>query len=237
MAMEKLENIDKSLTQTIISSDLQGVSTDLMESILDSTLNEGLLRDIPVLGSIVGLGKSAITIRDRIFLKKILSFLSGIGHVSDDERRKMIEKIDNNKNTKIKVGEKLIYLLDKCDDHISAEYISQFFCAYLKGKISYQDFLRGGTIIQNIFLDDLRYFLDNELSHFKRTVSSEEAPTEDEFPLINMGILGFGYESAEMVNQFHYEYQESSKVFRSGRAVVWVSDIGEKLKSNLTTIK
>ncbi|MDZ7740301.1 MAG: hypothetical protein U5Q03_00655 [Bacteroidota bacterium] len=71
-----MNKIESSLTETIRTSDLQKVSVDLAEILVDSMINDGVFKDIPILGSIVGLGKTASTIKDTLFLKKIIHFLT-----------------------------------------------------------------------------------------------------------------------------------------------------------------
>ncbi len=145
---------------------------------------------------------------------------------------KMIDSVNESNKHRIKVGEKLIYILDKCDDFIDAKYISQLFCAFLKEEIRYQDFIKGSRIIQNIFIGDLEYFLDNEPSKFARKAHPEEAPDEDEFPLINAGILGFGNNSINIGDQNEWKAEGKFEV-RGGEVVIWITVIGEILKKIL----
>ncbi|WP_335964599.1 hypothetical protein [Galbibacter sp. PAP.153] len=84
-----MNKIDKSLTKTIKTSDLQNVSTDLAEVILDSMLDDGILKDIPILGSIVGMGKTASTINKRCsFSKKNNLFFDRVKRYSNRTERK-----------------------------------------------------------------------------------------------------------------------------------------------------
>ena len=164
--MDEIKQIDKSLSETIRNSDLKGISEDFAEIAIDSMLNEGVLKDIPIVGTILKIGKTFTTVKDQLFLKKIIAFLSQIKDVPQERRKQMIDTINDDKEQRIKVGEKLIYILDKCDDFIDAQYVAQLFCAFLQEKIEYGDFLRGSRIIQNIFVGDLEYFLEGETSFF-----------------------------------------------------------------------
>lgn len=230
--MEELNNFENSFSETIKNSDLQNVIEGLTETFLDSMLNEGLLKDLPIISSIVGLSKTALSVKNKLFLKKIIFFLTEINHISAEERKLMIDSVNESKKQNVKVGDKLIYILDKCDDYIDAKYIAQFFCAFLEKKISYDEFLRGSRIIQNIFNGDLEYFLSTDLSMFEKSASTEEAPDEDVFPLINVGICGFGYNPINVEDQDDYEMGSRYKV-RGGEAIIWVSSIGHKIKSIL----
>lgn len=227
-----MQNIDKALQSTVRNSNLENVTINITEVITDSFLDSGILKDLPVISTFVGLGKTAISIKDKLFLKKVICFLEGLKDIPIQKRQKMIDLIDLNEEKQIKVGEKLIYILDKCDDHIDSKYIAQFFCGYLEEKITYEDFLEGARIIQNVYIKDLEYFLRTELVKIEEEASIEEAPDEITFPLINCGICGFGYNPVRVEDP--EEYGTERYVVRGGEAVIWVTTIGHKLKNNLT---
>ena len=133
---------------------MKEISIEFAENILDSIMKDGIVKELPIIGTLFGINNLALTIKDKIFLKKIIYFLNGINHISVSKRQEMIDLVNNSSIQKVKVGEKLIYILDRCEDHISAKYLAQLFCAFLEAKLSYQDFLRGARIIQNILLQD-----------------------------------------------------------------------------------
>lgn len=226
--MTQITNIDTSFSETLRNSDLKDFTIDFAENFMDSMLEEGVLKDLPIVGYVFGIGKFAINFKDKLFLKKIIYFLSGVNHISSENRREVIDEINESKNYKVKVGEKLIYILDKCDDHITAKYVAQFFAAFLERKINYHDFLKGSRIIQNIFQVDLEYFIDANISEFQVTGSSDEFPNEDQFPFINIGLCGFGYNKTHLENAGFGE-----KEISGGEAQIWITEIGEKIKSVL----
>ncbi|CAG5082635.1 hypothetical protein [Parvicella tangerina] len=157
--MSNINNISNSFEQTIKDSDLQNVSIELSEVVLDSVLKDGILKDIPILGTIVGLGKTSVKVTDILFLKKVVSFLFEIKTIDPEERKKMINKIDSSQDFKLKVGEKLLFIIDKCDDHENAKYVSMFFAGFLEGEIVYSQFLRGAKMIQQVYTGDLIDFI------------------------------------------------------------------------------
>jgi hypothetical protein len=156
--MNELDNLSQSLEQTIKDTDLQDVTIDLAETFTDAILKDGIVKDIPIFGTIVGLTKSVINLRDRLFLKKIIYFLKNLNSIPKGARHEMISKIDGSDEYKIKVGEKLLYIIDKCEDHKSADNIGKLFCAFLDNAITYADFLRGASIIDNISMQTWIHF-------------------------------------------------------------------------------
>jgi hypothetical protein len=147
------------LTETIKEKNFQDVVADLGEIALDAVLNEGILRDIPLLGSFLGLSNATLSIQDKLFTKKILSFLLELKNTDVDSRRTQIEKIDRDPNYKTKVGEKLLYIIDKCEDSEKATYIGKLFRFYIEEKMTYEEFLRASKSVELTFLYDLKRFI------------------------------------------------------------------------------
>jgi hypothetical protein len=154
--MKKLPN---TLTETIKDDNFRELIANFGETALDSVLDEGVLREIPLVSSLFGLAKATISIQDKLFTKKILTFLLQLKNTDTDSRRKQIEKIDSDPAYKTKVGEKLLYIIDKCEDNEKADYIGRLFQCYLEEKISYENFLRASKCIELTFLDDLKRFI------------------------------------------------------------------------------
>ena len=154
-----LDNLSLYVTDVLCSANLKGLSVDFAEITLDSILKNEALKSIPVVKSLLAIIETTQNISNYLFLKKIVVFLSNIKKVSAKKRKEMINKIDTSKEYKVKVGETLLNLLDKCDSTEKAAYLGTWFTAFLKGKISYGMFLNGAHIINNVYLHDLEYFL------------------------------------------------------------------------------
>lgn len=160
--MKKSNKLANYFDETLKSNDLHNVSSGLTEALTDSLLSDGVLKDIPIINTLIGIGKTSIKISDVIFLKKVISFLTELEKVNISDRREMIQKIDLSENYSIRVGEKLLYIIDKCDDHENAKFVSKFFAGYLEDEIDYNCFLRGAKIIERIFISDLITFIHEE---------------------------------------------------------------------------
>lgn len=154
--------LHESIVESIKSNGILKITLDFGEAIIDSNLDDGILKDIPFIGSIINLNKGFVSIQDRIFSKKILNFLFQLKDIPEDKRIKAIQKIDDSKDERIKAGEKIIYLIDKADDHIKAEFIGLLFSEYIRENLTYEEFKRSSEIINKTFLDDLIWFLKSD---------------------------------------------------------------------------
>ena len=63
------------LTETIKDDNFQDLIMDLGETAIDAVLDEGVLKEIPILGSFLGVARATMSIQDKLFTKKLLTFL------------------------------------------------------------------------------------------------------------------------------------------------------------------
>ena len=105
--VEETDNHDKStdLEYSIVESIRNSPEThDLVVSYaelgLEAITDSELIDQIPVLNTLVALGKAALSIRDRIFAKKMLRLLSGLGLPSSEDIERWKEELGNERSQK-----------------------------------------------------------------------------------------------------------------------------------------
>ncbi|EII3003572.1 hypothetical protein LG784_003518 [Vibrio cholerae] len=214
--------LSKSLEDSLKKDDLSNLAIDLGEVGIDAILEGGLLRDIPILSTIVSSINVIGSVRDALFTKKLISFLSELSDVSVEQRRSMIESIDNSNDYKIKVGEKLIYIIEKAEDHYTSKIIAIFFSEFLSGKITYNQFLKISRIIDSMFIDDFLEFASD---------SSEPIDFYSDNTFINTGLVDVYYEPVVVTDGDKYD--EYDKYVTSGGVSLYVTRIGEIVRSVL----
>lgn len=167
-----MSDIQQSFNSSIIGPlSLDGL-IELSEYSIDEIIKNDTIKQIPVIKTLFAVIQTGLNIRDRLFLKKITVFLAGISHIPEDKRQEMINKIDNSKKYRIRVGEKLLYILDNCDDCINAENVAKLFSAMISGEISYEEYLGASRIVSRVSADELKLFID---SHYEPPALSYEA--------------------------------------------------------------
>lgn len=176
--------IGKGLTDIIKNQDLHKVLADLGDSLSDGIVDESVIKNIPYLSILLGLKDAVISIQDKLFTNKLLHFLNELKDTTVEERIAQIERINNNSDYKSKVGEKLLYILDKCDDNEKAIYVGKLFQCYIEEKISYEDFLRASKCIEIAFLSDLKRFVIEKWD-FKLV--------DDAIDIVGTGLMSISY--------------------------------------------
>jgi|SRR5690554_2051846 len=235
--MNELKKISSAFEDTLKDTDLHSMTIDLAETFSDTFLHDGLLKDIPIIGTIVNLSKVAMNLKDRLLIKKLIYFLSELKEIDTEKRERLISQIDNSDKEKIKVGEKLLYIVDACDDHISARYIAVLFKAFLNEKISYSEFIRCSSIIRRLIIEDLEKYIDTEIEELECIEDPNDYTVSDfQFSLINAGICATGTEQISISDQDDYKRASISDryVVSGGEFVIYLTPIGHKLKTILT---
>ncbi len=231
--MNELNKLSHSLENTIKDSDLQNVTSELAETFTDSILNDGLLRDIPIIGTIVGLGRVALNLNERLLVKKIISFISEIKDIDQKKRQKLIHSINNSEKNKLKVGEKLLYIIDKCEDHIKVKFIATLFAAFLEETITYSEFLRGTDIVQKIFIHDLEHFIMTDTKDIEIKITVYDKGISDfHNSLISTGICATEIERVSISDQDDWKINEKY-IVDGGDTIIYLTKIGTTLKKIL----
>jgi len=228
--MNETKRHSNSLELTLKDSDLQNVTIDLAETFSDALLNDGILKDIPIIGTIVGLTKAALSLNERLIIKKLIYFISELNDIDIEKRNKLISEIDNSEKVQIKVGEKLLYIIDKSEDHITAKYIAVIFKSFLNEEISYSEFLRCSTIVQKMFIQDFEQFIETKISDIEIQITQYDSGLSDfQNSLITSGICSTTIDAVSVRDQDDHEATEKY-VVEGGDQIIYLTPIGYSLK-------
>ncbi|WP_436488807.1 hypothetical protein [Chitinophaga sp. ARDCPP14] len=157
-----MSKVGGQLIQVIRDNEFKNITKDLVESAIDTNLAEGFLKDVPFLSTIISSFNLVTNIKDRLFVKKLLTFLYELKSISEDEILDQIIELEDSNKYRTKVGEKLLYIIDKCEDPDKASLTGLLFKSYLEKKIDYDEFLTASNTIERTPLPDLLYFIDND---------------------------------------------------------------------------
>jgi hypothetical protein len=146
--------IEDSLIKTIAEPNLE-IAQDLLELGLEEFSRNDAVTKLPVVGSFVAFGKTALAVRDWLFVKNILAFLKGLDEVSPKERQEWVIKLKGDKFQK-KVGEEILSIIDKLKDIKKNEIAGRIFAAYIQGVISYPKVIDLTEKLDRLFTSDLQ---------------------------------------------------------------------------------
>lgn len=199
-------------------------------------MKDGVAKDIPIIGSVIGLGKTAIGIKESLFLKKVIYFISEFKNISSAKRHEMIDKIDNSGKFRTKVGEKLLYIIERCDDHEKSQIIARLFSAFLLGTISYEEFLKASHIVDHLMNDDLKWFIARGWENEDSWKYSDHSNYENGYLKIDeVGSIAtsglFEIVSPEIMIRDQDDWKITDKYIVEGSELsVRITDIGQKIR-------
>lgn len=170
-----------SLVDSFTDFDPARITPDLLEVALDYIVDEDIIKDIPIVRSIVGLYKATASIRDRALVKKLVNFVSSFNSVSEEVRQQFQQKMNVDEKFKCKVGEKLLLIIERLDDMGKPSLIALAFQAYMEKHIDFDMFQRLACAIDKSFYPDLM--------SLKSIRSPDRLTPQAKLELFNSGII------------------------------------------------
>lgn len=139
----------------------EGTIEDILEVSVDSILEEGLLRNIPIVGTVNAICKTGLHIRERHFVKETLLFVNALneGMLSKEKIERHKETLDSNPEMAEKELERILLIIDS---HISSNQsvrLGHFYRAYINGAISWDKFSELTQVNQRIFEEDVNLLI------------------------------------------------------------------------------
>lgn len=148
------DTVEGELVELIRTQDLQDSIANLAEAGIDQLLQDGFLREVPILGSMLGVIRAAGTIRGVLLAKKLGRFLTALQSVPQAEREAFHASLGNRADRR-KVGEALLLLLDRLDDMEKPELVGRLFRAMMRSEIDRETFQLLATAVDRLFMPHL----------------------------------------------------------------------------------
>lgn len=194
--MELVPSFGKSLFEN-----LSDPIIDSLELGIDSMFDNPLLAELPVVKYFFATGKTIVAIRDKLFLRKTLKFLSDFQHktVDQEELDKRKNALDKKEKWIIDEIEFLILTIERTDREEKAKVISELYKEYLNGQLTKYNFEDYCSITERLFLLDILqlradydYVLEEERNENPPTgnyVYGKTSYTEQLGRLLALGLL------------------------------------------------
>lgn len=187
--MDKLtEDFSKS-----VFNNSKEVLEDYIEVGIDSFINDGILKDIPIVKSIVSVLNIGKNVHDRNLLRQTLVFIKEFnsGNISKDKLVAYKTTIENNpKKCEEELGRVLILLNNYIDTEKSI-MLARLYRAYINKIINWNEFCEFSEIINRLFIQDIQI-----LKGIKDKNIDIMNNHEDEFRierLYSLGLIGLSF--------------------------------------------
>lgn len=135
-------------------SNVLDAAADLGEVGLDGAIEFG--REIPVLGTLLALGRLGAGVRDHLFARKLIRFYGALASTSEAERVAFVDAIRNDGQL-ARAGEAMLEVLDKASTTEKATLIGKLYAHCVRRGVAWSDCERMSEMVAMAYLGDLRY--------------------------------------------------------------------------------
>ena len=183
------------------SSDIIG---DYMELGIDSTLDDGILKEIPIVKTVLSIGKISIGIRERKLIKNLVVFLNELnsGSIDKEELDKHKEMLKKNSKKAEKELGRILIILEQTIDNEKASILGKLYKAYINQTINWNMFVEYSEITNRLFvldIDLLKILWLKDYNHYKET-------RDDSFRIeriYSLGIIGNNFPLLKKEGSLH----------------------------------
>lgn len=157
-----MDKIIPAFETTLFDPTLSGACLDVAELGIDSLLDDGVFKSIPVVSVLVGFGKTAQNIHDRNLLKQTIKFINTFNEksISQEKLNKYRKKLETQpKYAEEELG-RVIILLNSNVDLKKSEILGKFYRAYVEESINWDIFCEVSDITSRLFMVDLHLLYD-----------------------------------------------------------------------------
>ena len=181
-----------------ITDEAGNALADILEAGLDSILEDGLLKDVPLISTATSIYKIGHSIKARHTIKKLAEFIQAFndGLIGDTEVKVIQDRILQDQKKSKKELEYILTLVDRYISDGKSAIIAKLYLSYLKRKLDWNEFSMYSEVTDQLFMNDLD-FLRKEGNQIIPEVSSDVA-----LRLTSLGLLFEVHEVPEFsVNQ------------------------------------
>jgi len=193
--------------EIIQSKNLRDISMDILEKVLDNEIGNDMLKEIPLLKSIVAIKNVYSSYTDRIFIKKTMKTLLELGDISEDERSKLIIELTDEDATG---AEKILLAVDHLETFEKCKIYGRLCKLRITNKVSLDDFLRLTKLIQDAYIENLILVTD-----FKKG-ERKEIHEGDYYAILSLGLIYQEPSEQKPITQNRYRYDEYDPEFKGG---------------------
>lgn len=168
------------IDEIIKSENLKDITIDLVEMALDNQITNEVLKEVPILKSLVAVRNIYNSYTDRIFIKKTMNVLLELGEINWKDRVELTSDLDDDDGTGT---EKILMAIDGIQTIQKCKVFGRLCKLKALNKIDKDDFLRLTKLIQDAYLEDISlvpYFVEKK---------KEDTYADEFFPLIALGLI------------------------------------------------
>ncbi len=194
-----MDKIVPAFQTTLFDPTLSDACIDIAELGIDSVLDDGIFKSLPIASVLIGLGKTAQNIHDRNLLKQSAQFINTFNTktISQTVLNKHRNKLNNNPKFAEEELGRVVILLNSNVETKKSELLGKFYRAYVLEEINWELFCEFAEITSKLFVSDLKLLLDIFSGVVTNTTQCQGYKAER---LISLGLLDSAPKSISIGN-------------------------------------
>ena len=151
------ENLVGSLEDSLTENMFDTVG-DLAEVGLDAVMDDGVLKEIPLLSTVAGIYKIGHTIKERHTIKQLALFVTELnkGCVDKNKTNRILEKLNGNQQQSKQEIEYILVVLDSYLEYEKPKMLAKLYMAYLEQRIDWTQFSMYAALLKTLLLQDIK---------------------------------------------------------------------------------
>lgn len=135
--------------------------SDYLEIGLDAVMDDGILKDIPIVSTAIALYKIGSSIKERHNLKKLLVFLNELnnGILDEQKRKEYQQKFQSNEKFRNQEIEYLLVLIDRYISYDKPQLLAKLYLAYLDGIIIWEELTMYAEVVDRLLYLDCNFLM------------------------------------------------------------------------------
>jgi len=174
------------------SEDLKEITIELVEKVLDNSIGKDVIREIPILKSLVAVRNIYDSYTDGIFIKKAMNVLFELGDTNWKERVELTSDLDDENSSG---SEKILMAIDNLETIEKCKIFGRLCKLKALNKIDVYEFKRLTKLIQDAYIDDLSLLpvfaerLEKAKEKKNTFYKSNDIYMEEFYPLLGLGLI------------------------------------------------
>ena len=192
-----MDNLTNDFKNSIFTKD-KTIIGEYLEVGIDNFIEDGILKDIPIVSTIVSVLKVGKNIYDRNLLKQTLYFLNEFNNKTIDNKKldKYREKIEKNPKKCQEELQRVIFILNNNIDKEKSIFLAKLFRSYINEEIKWNEFCEYTEILNRLFIQDIEILKLIYNGTIDDTTNIEDLYRVER--LNSLGIIGISLKSIRM---------------------------------------
>lgn len=161
--------------QDSIKEETSDILCNIAEISLDAVMNDGILKEVPILSTAVSLIKIGNNINERHYIKKLASFVLALnnGIVDESMRDYYKKKITDDPKKRNEELEHILILIDRYLDANKPILLAKLYLAYLDEKIIWNDFTKYAEVVDRFLPGDCETLISADTYKTERDINTD----------------------------------------------------------------